>query len=428
MDDLLAGAPCGFITFADDGSVVAINNTLLEMLGQTRDEVVGHHIERLMPIATRIFYQTHWFPLIRLHGHAEEVFLMLRTRAGEDIGLLSYARRRIEQGQTLNDCVLVRVRERAKYEEELLRARRVAEASNEELRAQKDELHRVNDQLETQAIELEMQQEMLREQTEQLESAMAALRKSHTELHARTEQAELLRKLAEKANQSKTLFFANMSHELRTPLNAIAGYLEILEAEIPGPLNEKQHDIIKRVEHSSDHLLVLIDQVLNLAKAEAGRLDFTMEPVPVRLIVSGIVPMIEPQMAEGELAFTREIPPELSVEADLEKTNQVLLNLLGNAVKFTPAGGKVVLSAAADGSDVVIRVTDTGPGIAEEHQETIFEPFMQTPGGAARAKGWGLGLAISRDIARGMGGELWVESRPGAGSTFNLRLHAAKTA
>ena len=155
MDELLNGAPCGFLSFSDDGIVELANGTLLEMLGYERGEVVGSHVERLMPVRTRIFYQTHWFPLLRLHGQADVIFLMLRAKGGEDVATLVNAVRHDRDGSAKFDCALIRVRERQKYEDELLRARRAAEKAQAELEVQARDLRHANSLLEGQAVELD---------------------------------------------------------------------------------------------------------------------------------------------------------------------------------------------------------------------------------------------------------------------------------
>ena len=422
MQDLLDSAPCGFLTFAEDGNVVAVNTTLLDLLGFRREEVVGRHIEQLFNVGTRIFYQTHWFPLLRLHGRAEEVFLMLRTKSGEALGMLVYAQRRADDGAGLFDCVFVRVRERTKYEDELLRARRVAEESNRRLQE-------TNEQLELQAVELELQQQQLRDQTELLERAAEEMTAINEALQTRTEEAEHLRTVADEANQAKSAFLATMSHELRTPLNAIGGYLQILQLEIRGPLNDAQHDIIARIEKSSRHLLRLINEVLNLARIEAGHVEYRIRDVAASELVAAIRPMIDPQFAAKQIEFHVDVDPTVIVRADAEKVEQVLLNLLSNAVKFTAPGGRVDLIACRSGRDereVHLEVRDTGIGIPAEQLESVFQPFVQVDASNTRTvEGSGLGLAISRDLARGMNGDLWATSTVGVGSSFTLCLPAA---
>jgi PAS domain S-box-containing protein len=429
VDDLLNTAPCGFLSFADDGTVTRVNATLLEMLGQERDELVGHHVERILTVGSRIFYQTHWFPLLRLHGRAEEIFLMLRSREGEEIGTLVNAVRRERGGGVAYDCVLMRVRERQKYEEELLRARRAAEKDRAEIEEQATKLREANQQLEEQAIELELQQQQLQEQAAELEATSEELRVANEDLLMRTEEAEQLRTAAEEANRAKSEFLAMMSHELRTPLNAIGGYVQIMEMEIHGPITDAQREDLGRIAGGQSHLLRLISDILNLSRIESGRLEYRIEEVPVEEVVAVVTPLIEPQFFRKGIDFEVDLEPGLVVRADREKVQQILINLLGNAAKFTPDGGRVLLGAARSAGDpqrLLFRVTDTGIGIRSEELGAIFEPFVRVNTRRTRAtEGSGLGLAISREMARGMSGDLAAESTPGEGSTFTLALPSA---
>jgi PAS domain S-box-containing protein len=429
VDDRLDSAPCGFLSFSDDGAVTWANRTLLEMLGYERDELVGRHIERILPVGSRIFYQTHWFPLLRLHGRAEEIFLLLRPKSGEDVGMLVNAVRRERGGAIVYECALMRVRERQKYEEELLRARRAAERARDELEAQKRELQRANGQLEAQAVELELQQQQLQEHAVELEAASEELRVVNDDLLARTEEAEQLREAAEEANRAKSTFLAVMSHELRTPLNAIAGYVQLMEMGIHGPVTDAQLETLGRIAHSQRHLLRLINEVLNLARIESGRVEYALEALSLAEVVAEVTPMVEPQLQARGLTFAVDVAPDLRVHADREKLLQILLNLLGNAVKFTPAGGSVSVDARRSpgtGGRALLRVQDTGIGIPAGKLASVFEPFVQVDASHTRGEhGTGLGLAISRDLARGMDGDLTAESTPGRGSTFSLTLPLA---
>ena len=429
MDELLDGAPCGFLSFSADGTVELANSTLLDLLGYAREEVVGRHVENVLTVGSRIFYQTHWFPLLRLHGRADEVFLLLRERGGEDVGVLVNALRRERGGAAVYDCVLMRVQERRKYEDELLRARREADRARLEVEAQQQVLRQANEQLEAQALELELQQQQLQEQALELEEATEELRVINEDLLDRTEEAEQLRAAAEEANQAKSTFLAVMSHELRTPLNAISGYVQLMEMGIHGPITEAQRDTLARIDRSQRHLLRLINDVLNLARIEAGRVDYQVEDLPAAELVAAVTPMIEPQLGSKGVAFTVEVAPDLLVRADREKAQQVLINLLGNAAKFTPEGGVVRVDAVrAPGASprLLLRVHDTGVGIPPGKLDAVFEPFVQVDSSRTRAaQGSGLGLTISRNLARGMGGDLTVRSAPGEGSTFTLVLPLA---
>jgi PAS domain S-box-containing protein len=259
------------------------------------------------------------------------------------------------------------------------------------------------------------------------------------EREARAE-ADEARRRAEEANQAKAQFLAAMSHELRTPLNAIAGYADLLSLGIRGPITGEQSADLDRIKQSGQHLLVLINDILHFAKLEAGQVQYRLEPVPVHATLVDVVPLVAPQMAARGLDFGYAgADPALAVVADRDKVQQILLNLLTNATKFTAPGGAVrveVVAAGADGANgasaaqgpaggaVAIRVADTGIGIERDKLEVIFEPFVQVDRQAARDSrlGVGLGLSISRDLARGMGGDLTVESAPGRGSTFTLTL------
>jgi PAS domain S-box-containing protein len=235
------------------------------------------------------------------------------------------------------------------------------------------------------------------------------------------------RREAEAANRSKSEFLAVMSHELRTPLNAIGGYAELLEMGVRGPVSEPQREDLARIRRSQRHLLGLINEVLSYARLEAGAVRYRTTDVSVAETLLTCEALTAPQLhAKGLALDLSQCAPGLRVRADREKVQQILLNLLSNAEKFTPSGGRVELRCARAGAAIAIAVTDTGPGIAPDQRERVFEPFVQVDASRTRTQeGVGLGLAISRDLARGMGGDLTVESEEGVGSTFVLTLPAA---
>jgi signal transduction histidine kinase len=219
-----------------------------------------------------------------------------------------------------------------------------------------------------------------------------------------------------------------MSHELRTPLNAILGYTDLLALGVRGPLAEPHRADIERIRAASRYLLSLINDILNFTRVDAGQVDFRIERVDVATMLSRAAELVAQRIAEKGVAFRYAPPfPTVAVRADEERAQQVLLNLLTNALKFTEPGGSVSLECTVDEDRVHIRICDTGRGIADEQKERIFEPFVQVDRSASgdANQGVGLGLAISRDLARRMGGDITVESAPGSGSTFTLSLPRA---
>jgi signal transduction histidine kinase len=254
-----------------------------------------------------------------------------------------------------------------------------------------------------------------------------AVERLDREREALLEDARKARADAEAANRAKTQFLTSMSHELRTPLNAIAGYVQLLDLGVHGPVNEAQREALTRTQRSQQHLLALINDVLNFAKLDAGRVEFRMAPVPLGDVLNAIEAMVLPQLGSKSLHFSIRCDElGLAVMADREKLQQILLNLLSNAIKFTPIGGRISLECSTAGHLLRIAVRDTGVGIAPQALESIFEPFVQVDRSLTNlTEGAGLGLAISRELARGMGGELVAESVHGEGSTFTLSLTRA---
>jgi signal transduction histidine kinase len=255
----------------------------------------------------------------------------------------------------------------------------------------------------------------------------AAERAARREAEAAYAEAERHRIAAESANQAKSDFLANMSHELRTPLNAIAGYVQLLEMELRGPLTAAQREDLRRIGLNQRLLLRLVNDVLNFAKLEAGHVEFDIGDIPTDLTLRALEELIAPQLLAKSLQYEyRPCDPLVRARADAEKLQQVVLNLLSNAIKFTAPNGRVTLQCACDDEQVLIHVSDTGCGIPSDKLDRIFEPFVRVDTGFNRAtEGTGLGLAISRDLARAMGGDLTVRSAVGQGSVFTLSLPRA---
>jgi signal transduction histidine kinase len=233
--------------------------------------------------------------------------------------------------------------------------------------------------------------------------------------------------VAADANRAKAEFLAVMSHELRTPLNAIAGYSELLSLGIDGPLSAKQSDAVARIRSNQQHLLGLIDEVLSFAKVEAGHTELRSEAVMVAKAFDGIEPIVQPQLTQKEMRLVRgSMEDGLAVQADPSKLRQILLNVVVNAIKFTPSGGEIRLGAERSANEAVLTVADTGIGVPADKVARIFDPFFQVDSKTTREySGVGLGLTIARDLARAMNGDIGFESELGKGSIVSVTLPIA---
>ena len=250
------------------------------------------------------------------------------------------------------------------------------------------------------------------------------------ELEVALEGEQAARREAEAANRIKTELFARLSHEFRTPLHAVSGYLEILEQNIHGVLTAEQRRDVGRIHQAQEHLITLVNMILDFAKLEGGPVELSMAEIPVEETLRGAEALVAPQFAKKAIIFTHHSgDPAVTVFADREKVQQIVLNLLANAMRFTPSGGAVDLDWRIENDALLVHVRDTGPGIPEGKTEQIFEPFVQlrAPGSVPNG-GTGLGLAISRDLARAMGGDVRVTSAVGVGSVFTLLLSLRKHA
>ena len=352
---LLDEAPCGFLSFTTRGTTTLINATLARMLGYEPRDVIGAQTHMLFTAPTHIFVQTHFYPMLQLHRHAEEIYLTLKSKSGEAAHFLCNAVMRDRDGGAHIDCILMRIHERQKYEEELLRAR----------------------------------------------------------------------KAADEANKAKVEFLSMMSHDLRTPLNAVNGYADLLLMGVRGQLTEVQEKDLNRIKDAGKFLLGLINDILSFAKLELGKAELDIRPIAVVGAMMQAEELMGARFTETGVVYRRdEVSEDLLVNADPDRLQQILLNLLTNASKFTPAGGRVTLSAARVGERVHISVADTGRGIPAGQLEAIFKPFSQVDPADRKKGGVGLGLAIGRELARSMEGDLTVVSEVGRGSEFTISLPA----
>jgi len=225
------------------------------------------------------------------------------------------------------------------------------------------------------------------------------------------------------ASKHKSEFLANMSHELRTPLNAIIGFSEVLAERMFGDINEKQAEYISDILQSGQHLLSLINDILDLSKIEAGRMELELSDFDLPSTIENTLMLVRERAVRRGIALGRSIDERLgTIRADERKVKQVLLNLLSNALKFTPDGGQISVRAAVQDGMVEISVTDTGVGIAPDDQEMVFEEFRQVGTASKKVEGTGLGLAISRKFIELHGGRIWVKSTVGSGSAFTFTL------
>jgi len=328
----------------------------------------------------------------------EIAYIILRV---EDV--TPFIRRMHEEGRESEGHQLLESRARHMEADIVLRAREIQRAN--------EELSRLNALLESQAVERE--------------------RLLATAQRAR-EEAEKKGLEAMAAGEVKTQFVATMSHELRTPLNAIAGYVQLLDMGVHGPITPTQHEALARVERAQRHLLALINDVLNFTRLDAGRVEYDVRPTDLGAVIADVGAMMQTQLETKNITFDVRPPRGTClVWADADKLRQILLNLLANATKFTPADGRVTVDVALDETEELawLRVRDTGIGIPAEKQEAIFHPFVQIDRSLTRpTEGIGLGLTISRDLARGMGGDLTLESTQAGGSTFTVTLRRARKA
>jgi PAS domain S-box-containing protein len=384
----------GIFMLDPDGRVASWNVGAERINGYSADQIIGRHLSVFYPPEDVVagkparelrdaaelgrFEEEGW--RVRRDGSrywANAVVTPLRNAAGD---LLGFAK--VTRDMTLQ----VAARQRALADARRLAAQEAARTSAEE-RAK--ELSELLTQLRDQALELRAQREV-----------------------------------ADGANRAKSQFLATMSHELRTPLNAIGGYVQLLAMGLRGPVTEDQRLDLERIRRSQQHLLGIINDILNFSRLEAGQVAYEIAPVAVQDLLDAVHPMIAPQ-ADAKGVIYEQVPcePELRVLGDQAKIEQILLNLLSNAVKFTPEGGHISLMCMRQGDRTQLQVRDTGRGIPQGKLESIFEPFVQVERSLTRpVEGMGLGLAISRDLARGMGGDIAVESEIGEGSVFTLTL------
>jgi len=378
---LLEAAPDAIFEVDPNGRITMANTEAERLFQRSREELLGLPVEALVPerfrgghTAHRLHYGAH--PVRRPMGAGLDLYAVRKdgTEFAVDINL-SPLPGVAEEGHVM--CVLRDVSQRRSAEERI----RV-----------------LNQRLERRSIELAS---------------------ANQELSLRNQEVE-------RANRLKSEFLASMSHELRTPLNTILGFSELLSEQTSGALNEKQKRFLSHIQRDATHLLELINDVLDLSKIEAGRLELRLEKFPMAVAVAEVLTSIRPLAATKGISLDSDLDTQLTLSADRLRFKEILYNLLSNAIKFTPSGGRVwIESSIVDGS-VCILIGDTGIGIAHADQEAIFESFRQASATTKGVReGTGLGLAITRRLVEHHGGKLWVESELGKGSRFFFTLPLA---
>jgi signal transduction histidine kinase len=246
------------------------------------------------------------------------------------------------------------------------------------------------------------------------------LEASNREIAEKSHQVEV-------ASQHKSEFLANMSHELRTPLNAVIGFSEVLTDRMFGELNEKQEEYLKDIYSSGTHLLSLINDILDLSKIEAGRMELELTDFHIPTALDNALMLVRERAGRRSIALQMSVDERLGqIRADERKIRQVVLNLLSNAIKFTPEGGRIEVAAVSKDESVEVSVSDTGVGIAPEDQQAVFEEFRQVGTAEKKAEGTGLGLTLCRKFIELHGGRIWVTSQVGVGSTFTFTIPAGR--
>jgi PAS domain S-box-containing protein len=393
-----------------DSVIRSWNEGARRVFGYEASEIIGRTVYALIP--PELHHEEPQIIARLLNGERVDHFETVRVRKdGTRIDVsLSVSPIRDASGKIVGAAKLAR---------DVTEAKRLQRAERELLKQTQELTARLEQQVE--------EGQLLQEE---LEQAMDDLTNSLDDAQAARQQAELARKdadaarrAAEEANAAKSQFLATMSHELRTPLNAIVGYVDLLEFGVRGPVTPEQREDLARIRRSEETLRRLIEDVLNFAKLESGKIEYRYDVVELDQFLSTMEAFIAPRIAQKKLEYHFD-PSGASVRVmlDRDKVEQIMLNLLSNAVKFTEQGRIDVRCAVGD-STFTIEVKDTGSGIDPSMLDAIFEPFTQAERSLTRlSEGTGLGLSISRQLARGMGGDVSVKSAPGVGSTFALEL------
>ena len=373
--EILDAAPDGIVQVDSEGRIVLLNRAFESMFGYTRDELLGQPVEKLIPMELRAKHR----------GHRDQY---RRNPATRPMGT----------GLSLEGLR----KDNTRFPVEISLS--PAQSSQEGFSATAI-IRDITDRKATEAKFRADQEKYMRELVD-----------TNAELELRNREIE-------RANRLKSEFLASMSHELRTPLHTIIGFSELLAEELQGPLNDKQKRFVGHIHRDSLHLLELINDILDLSKIEAGRLELRPELFDFGAVVEESFAAVRAVVRAKSIETQTDVQVTEAIEADRLRVKQILVNLLSNAAKFTPEGGRVSVQARIEGALLVTAVVDTGVGIAAEEQEAIFDEFYQT-GVTTKGvrEGTGLGLAITKRLVEGHGGVIHVDSKPGSGSRFTFTI------
>jgi PAS domain S-box-containing protein len=387
------------------GNVATWNAGAERINGYRAKEIIGKHFSKFYPpedVAAK--KPERELEIVSKEGKYEEEGWRLRADGSRFMANVLITAIRNKSGTLVGFAKVTRdlTERRAAEERALKAARRVAaeEAARAEAEAREGELRQLMEQLQMQTRALEFQKE----------------------------EAEDAREKADEANRAKGQFLAAMSHELRTPLNAIGGYADLMSMGLSGPVTEQQLEQLERIKRSQEHLLGIINDILNFSRIEAGQLVYDIDVVPMYEVLDAVSQMMMPQTTKKGVRLSAGECPGVYACGDRPKIEQIVINLLSNAVKFTESGGEIRVTCEIAGDEVAVKVADTGCGIPEDKLEAIFEPFVQVGRTLSTTReGAGLGLAISRDLARAMDGDITAKSTVDVGSEFTLTLPVART-
>jgi PAS domain S-box-containing protein len=366
LGELLESAPDAILEFDEEGRIVLLNRMAEQLFGYTRDELLGQTVEALLPETLREMHKKHRSEYL-IHPVTRPMGSGLRLEGRRKDGSLfpvEISLSPVRSGSVRVTTIVRDITERREMEDQL---RAIQEKYIHEL--------------------------------------------------------ELRNRDSEQANRLKTEFLSNMSHELRSPLHTVIGFAELLAEESDGTLNEKQRRFIGHIRKDSLHLLDLINDVLDLSKIEAGRLDLRYEAFQFEAVIEDALASVRPRAAAKSVKIETDVSPGEPVFADRVRCKQILHNLLTNAIKFTPDGGRVEVQAARSGSYAQVSVLDTGIGIPEDQHQAVFDKFHQVRAGIQGGlEGSGLGLAICKGLVEQHEGKIWLTSKPGNGSCFTFTI------